>query len=152
MKHPSTLHLHRPPCVRRPGLHKHLGLWACAEGVTSPVVYVDSGAEAVAGFEALMFHEALHVIDRHAFWGCVFAALPPLWMWWRREVELRADVFAYEGAGDQEFYNFVHMHPHPTGWFWKWCYGKTRGHRIERTRKRWQEETTKWHAESKRSR
>lgn len=119
MIRPLDLLLQRqPPVVVTPGLHRATGLWAQAEGVVRPFVRVDRLVEGRAGFEALMFHEALHVHERHALVGLVllclglFAATVAFalgeylsfmvcpaagilaWILWRREQEVRADAFA----------------------------------------------------------
>lgn len=129
---PSKLHLSQPKCIRQPGLWRRTGLWAFTEGVLDPVIYVDSGAEVQPGFEALMYHESLHAIERHALLGLVAVCTVVLWPFMRRAGEVRADVFALRAAGPQEFRAFVLMHPHPTGMFWRWVYGRTPKDRAER--------------------
>lgn len=144
-----------PPVVMTPGLHKRTGLWGLARGVVFPVVLFDRQAEGMPGAEALLFHEGLHVHEKHALaggmlvgigialaavgvawevWPLALASLltPAVWAWWRREAEARADAFALRGAGSIDFRAFVAMHPHPIGRFWRWVYGRTAAQRIER--------------------
>lgn len=160
---PRALLTHRqPPIVLSPGLHRHTGLYAQAEGLVRPFIRTDRLAEGRPGFEALMYHEALHVHERHALAGLVLLFLPVvgvfLWILWRREQEIRADAFALlaastfaksreaekeepdpavvaaerAAAGLREFSAFVLLHEHPKSRFWKWCYGRTPAHRVER--------------------
>ncbi len=158
-----------------PGLHNRTGLWGQAVGVVWPRVVVDRLVETRAGFEALMFHEALHVHEHHALAGIVLLSLGmagsavslvlehpegfgafllagvAAWFLWRREQEIRSDAFAMRGAsteadgkvtprsmrdGLREFRAFTLLHPHPRGWFWKWCYGRSPKHRVRRAKAR----------------
>lgn len=156
MIHPRDLVFRDPPpIIMTPGLHKRTGLWGFARGVVLPVVHFDRMAEGQPGSESLLFHEGLHAYERHALaglmlvglgllaagigvsyqlWGLAFGSLlaPLAYAWWRREAELRADAFALRGAGSRDFLCFVSMHPHPTGWFWRWCYGANPGRRYNR--------------------
>jgi len=112
----------QPRTVSMPGLHAHTGLWAQAIGVLRPAVFVDRMIEGRPGFEALMFHEALHVHEHHALAGLVVLGFGFLgaslslvaenlagflsclalgavaWASWRREQEIRCDAFALRGA------------------------------------------------------
>lgn len=126
-----------PTCIATSGLHTRLGVWACARGLWKPEILVDRGAETRDGWEALMYHEALHVRERHALVGILCILLfAPAWLWWRREQEIRADAFALWGAGSAEFWAFLYLHPHPKGRFARWCYGGSREHRAERAARR----------------
>jgi hypothetical protein len=113
---------------------------------------VDRMSEGLPGFEALVSHETLHVHERHALIGFVlFLLVLPLWPFWRREQEVRADAFALLSVEwtkrketdtaptidslDRslcEFRSFVLMHDHPTGRFWRWVYGWSVEHRVTR--------------------
>jgi hypothetical protein len=126
-----------PICIATSGLYRRTGVWACARGLLYPEILVDRAAETRDGWEALMFHEALHVRERHALIGLLILILfAPAWPWWRREQEVRADAFALWGAGREEFWAFLYLHPHPTGRFARWCYGRSREHRAERAERR----------------
>lgn len=165
-----------PPIRAVSGLYNRTGLWAYAYGVFRPYMVADRRAEwATSGYEALMFHETLHVHERHALVGALILAVgavlsavaltygDPLmfgvpgsvatlvWMAWRREQEIRADAFALWGVtertkegkptvrgrqkGIAELRAFALLHPHPKGWFWTWCYGKSVEHRVRRARR-----------------
>lgn len=134
---PNDMLRRQPPIQSLPGLYKNTGLYAVAHGILRPRVLVDRTGEHLPGFEALMFHEALHVHERHALVGFLFLLVPVvgwgLWVWWRRAQEIRADLFALRAAGSRDFYAFVAMHPHPRGRFWRWCYGATAAARFNRT-------------------
>jgi hypothetical protein len=171
-----------PPFVFDPYLRQK-GHWARAEGILEPVIRADRLATGRPGWNALLHHEALHCIERHPLVGILLLGFPmsaapfvaavfgsasgwgslalglALWAWWKREREIRADAFAWKGAGPQQFYSFVAMLPHPElspalpkGWRWlawarwlgvnaehawyRWVYGRTLQARIERARRR----------------
>ena len=146
----ALLRYRNPPVVSSPGLYHHTGRWAHAEGILRPFVRVDRGAETLKGFDALMFHESLHVHEKHALIGVLLLLCPlvwPMWLWFVREREIRADAFALAAVsmnrlgewtpetgkhGMSEFKAFVWLHPHPTSRFWKWCYGRHPEHRVSR--------------------
>lgn len=128
----------QPPIYPKPGLHKRYGVYAMAYGVWSPRILVDRNYEGQPGWEAMMFHEGLHVHERHALCGLVLLLIPVVgwiaWFLWRREQEIRADAFALKGSGPSETWAFIRqLHPHPTDWFGRWCYGRTAKDRWERT-------------------
>lgn len=145
----------QPPVIFQPGLLSRRGLYGAARGIVNPVVVVDRMGEGEPGFESLMFHEGLHVHERHALagvlvllggcaafalglgleaWGLLGTSLltPAAFAWWRREQEVRADAFALRGAGARDFMAFVLMHPHPEGRWGRWCYGETPAKRFNR--------------------
>ncbi len=154
MIHPLDMLETGLPVAAARGLHRATGLWGRAFGVLRPFVELDRMAEGLPGFEALVFHEGLHVQERHALVGIVLLAIPVvgwiLWPFWRREQEIRADAFAFaacrvvasrdpirgQKVAEREFSAFCLMHPHPRDWFWRWCYGRNPSHRYERAKKR----------------
>lgn len=188
MREPLLGQLSAAPVRSVPGLWKHRGVWAMAYGVWNPVLLLDRMAEQRAGFEAMMFHESLHVQEHHllaantilglgalgtavAFvrqepWGSLAFLLVTLvgWILWRREIELRSDAYSLRGVstvcwvingkaevaetaashekGMREFLAFTLLHEHPTGWFWRFCYGRSPVHRLQRALARMRR--TKW--------
>lgn len=182
-----------PRFVGRTGLHHPppygQGAWAQARGLLEPFILADRLAETREGFQALAFHETLHCVERHALASLLILLSPivvafpiallvsPLlawagigagvlaWAWWQREREIRADAFAWRGAGPQRFYAFLAMLEHPSldptvpaGWGWlqwarvlavrathawyRWVYGRTVEARATRAARR--AERTRW--------
>lgn len=178
-----------PMFVFKRGFHARTGVMARADGILDPVVIADRLAVGRHGWNGLAFHEILHCLERHSFVGLLVLTIPtscawPLaffsgslvagyllalwgvlaWVWWRREQEVRADAFAWRGAGAQDFYAFVLELPLapegrlPAGWTWlarpraiasavsrlwcRWLYAKSLTHRINRASRR--AERTKW--------
>ena len=137
------------------GLRARTGLYALCDGALSPAVYVDRRIEGQPGFEALIYHESLHAVERHALIGLVLLTIPVVgwvgWIFWRRAQEVRADAFAFAAcarlspapteeariaAAKRELVALTLMHAHPTRAFWRWCYGRNPKDRLERALRR----------------
>lgn len=177
-----------PVFVFEKGARKR-GFWARSEGILKPFVRADRLGQGQPGWSALCYHESLHCVERHAFVAFLVLMVPAtlglvavavgfpwsgysatvlgwlLWLWWKREAEVRADAFAWRGAGPLDFYALMTMLPHPVdfgylpaGWMWlslprrlglwvslawyRWLYGRTVEDRVTRARER--AERTRW--------
>lgn len=124
-------------------------------GILFPRVVLDRAMETEPGFEALCYHEGTHAYEFHRLTsilllapgvaslsvGIVYEILPLAlgvllsvagWIWWQREMEIRADAVALFGAGEKEFWALVQRVGAQRTWWGRWCYGKTKRAREAR--------------------
>ena len=118
-----------------PGLKKRTGYWAVCIGLFRPKVCVDPCVDREKGANSLVIHEWLHAREKHALL-CIIVGIITLgtcYMAMRRACEVKADAFALQTFGMDDFKAFVHMHPHPKTKTGRYLYGKTPEERIART-------------------
>lgn len=121
-----------------PGLYNQTGALAYAVGIFKPKVIYDPLIDVHPGGNAIMVHEAVHVLERHALRG-IFVLIFTLglgYLFFRRECELRADAEALRLMGEQEFRAMVYTFPDPVTRVGRFIYGKTREERIRRAHRR----------------
>lgn len=159
MIHPREIAQCPPPIYAQGDLLKLHRVYGRCDGIITPRVYLDRKAETLPGFNALVYHEAVHAVEVHAFVGLMllivavttlavgitnglwwswltFGLTSAGWLLWRREQEVRADACALFGTDEAEFYAFATMHEHPSGLWGRWQYATTPQARLERARRR----------------
>lgn len=62
-----------PPILAKKGLLNSTRHWGFSYGLLRPFVKVDPLARFQSGYRGLVAHEALHCLERHAFWSAVCA-------------------------------------------------------------------------------
>lgn len=125
--------MNRGFAVVTPGLKKRLGSYMVAYGVFNPVLLIDPTTPTHPGYNALVAHELYHVQKRHKLKEFLVILLCfPLWPWYKRAIETRADRYAYKMWGDQAFRAFLMLHRPPSSRWGRWKYGATHDARYAR--------------------